>query len=573
MRLHSAAFERNLRRQIRQRLRRSPQLRREYRASRKVRTGVWTRRCSRLFWTGLVAACVLGAWNATQHAATALAVLNLWSLILALWAAQDLLGYLGGAPDLPALMVLPVADGDIVAWEQRQFVRRSGIVLLDLLAGLIGLTWLLRVALWGWWVAVALAALGWGLILALAFHAATWLPRFPHRALASGLVFLGCGAVATRHLFDNASVTALDHLAPALNRLLPSGWVPSLFELLLPGRQWATLALLAPVAIVLGGVGTAVRVLRNRWSLDERVAPAAGDMVPGEAREVAPAVETSDAPASPRLGPTAIEELVGSGAGLQPLAWSQQGWLEARLWQWLEPRERVLAEFAFPNGIALTRPWWRLARLWAGASVVGLLAGRLEPRLEIAVIGLGLFVTLCQAVARVLDTGAAFRAMFSSGVRIPLHAGFPIGFKELAHLLLKYSAIQVPLLVPFMMASGALVGHLAGFGVVAGVVPGLKAALLLGAGRCGLLALAFSAGTNDTTRFRGRTILLLAVVLGQAGLFLALSITGLVLSYPAYAWLCVALAAADAYLFLRVYGRFYDANRFDLMSLPPSPGL
>jgi len=91
---------------------------------------------------------------------------------------------------------------------------------------------------------------------------------------------------------------------------------------------------------------------------------------------------------------------------------------------------------------------------------------------------------------------------------------------------------------------------------------------LLLASRFILLTFSFSSGTNDTSRIRIWSILLVLFAaffcLGFAGLGAA----SLLLPDPVAAWLCWATAALEAYAFFRIYGWFYHRNQFDLMSLP-----
>ena len=110
-------------------------------------------------------------------------------------------------------------------------------------------------------------------------------------------------------------------------------------------------------------------------------------------------------------------------------------------------------------------------------------AGFISPTGKYWVLGVGLFVTVCQALAQLLATGRAFHLVKCSGVNIPLYAGYAIGFRELARLLFKCSLVQLPLLIPFAVVSSILVFFLAGSSITAGALFGLKAGgLLLGVG-------------------------------------------------------------------------------------------
>jgi hypothetical protein len=97
---------------------------------------------------------------------------------------------------------------------------------------------------------------------------------------------------------------------------------------------------------------------------------------------------------------------------------------------------------------------------------------------------------------------------------------------------------------------------------------GLKFGCLLFASRFIFLTLAFSGGTNDTSKFRFRTLLLLFLIIFLGMTFLGLGGTGLFLPNQVFSWLLCASAVFDAFLFFWIYSWFYNSGRFDLMSLP-----
>jgi len=238
------------------------------------------------------------------------------------------------------------------------------------------------------------------------------------------------------------------------------------------------------------------------------------------------------------------------------------------LWKWFNLRERTLADFAFPRGFRITGPWMRIFRNLSLTLLIGFGVRTLSLATGFWVFGIGLFITIGRSLMLLLENGAGFRPMMSSGVRIPIYAAYPVGFRELSGMLFKCAAIQLPMLVVFLTACGALLGYLGGAELLAGALVGAKAAILFFAGRFIVIALAFSSGTNDSTRLRPRTAaLFLAFILFGLG-FLGLGVAGLFVPDQVAAWLCWVLAVVDAYALFRIYGWFYHANRFDLMSIP-----
>jgi hypothetical protein len=188
--------------------------------------------------------------------------------------------------------------------------------------------------------------------------------------------------------------------------------------------------------------------------------------------------------------------------------------------------------------------------------------------LEYWVFGIGLFFGFCMALGQILNSGTAFRLLFNSGVNIPLYAVYPVTFRELSRTLFKCSVIQLPLLIPFAMICSAFPIYLTGYPLSMSIIIGFKAAFLLQAGRFIALSLAFSAGTNDSSRFRLRTVALAVILIGLVGLFALLGAAGLFVPVPGIAWGLWFLALVEGYAIYRIYGWFYHANRFDLMNVP-----
>ncbi len=97
---------------------------------------------------------------------------------------------------------------------------------------------------------------------------------------------------------------------------------------------------------------------------------------------------------------------------------------------------------------------------------------------------------------------------------------------------------------------------------------GIKAGVIFFGARIMMLVLSFSSTTNDTSRFRWRSLALLACFAVVALLFLTFGVTGIMVQYEVISWPCSLLTLLIGYAFFRIYGWFYHANRFDLMRLP-----
>lgn len=328
-------------------------------------------------------------------------------------------------------------------------------------------------------------------------------------------------------------------------------------------------ALLPVTEATIGTLKNSFARLQANYQFNEPVLPEPPDLVPGADAEYR-ITAGSDQDKPPRVGPTAIEEIVRSRQFLAAPSWHQRGWFESLLWRWLNARERALSEFVFPDGLSIAAPWRTIFRNTAGTCLAAIAAGFISPTGEYWILGGGLFVTICQALAQVLATGRAFQMVSCSGVNIPFYAGYAIGFRELARLLFKCSLVQLPVLIPFAVTSSVVVSWLAHWSITAGVLFGVKAGGLLFASHFIFVTFAFSSGTNDTSSVRLRSLVLLLFVVVFCLAFAALGGASLFVPSQPVAWVLWGLAALDAYALFRLYGWFYYANYFDLMSRPQS---
>lgn len=568
MKLHSPRFEKNLRREIKRTLRSSPELKREARRG-KLRRRLRLRFGFRLLGSAIPATAMWHSFEITGHVACALAVLSLWVFTLAFFRAANLLDCLFVAPALSAFVHLPISNDTVFRWQWQKFILQSIYSFIDIAAGFVVLGLICDLS-WLQWMALPPLTLLAG--VALAGTAALLATRLPKQArfvaaTAGGMWFL---------LFLFGRIVPwekvwrlIDNQAVWINSLLPTSWAISLFQLLLPGADWVRLILLIPIAFLICSLKDSFARLQTDYSFKEVTIPESSDMIPDDAME--PVLATDSSPTPHRLGVTAIEDIVQTRQFLSFPAWQERGLLERWLWNWLTPRERVLVEFAFDDGLAFSAAWKKIIRNLLITMVAGFAIGYIRPSLHIWILGLGLFATICQVLAQVLATGRAFTKLFCSGVNIPIYAVYAVGFRELSRLLFKCSAVQLPLLIPFSIAATALIIHAAGISGVPVLMPflfGFKVAGLLTASRLLFVVFAFSSGTNDSSQLKWRTLALLAVFIFFVLLFLALGGAGLFVPDQWPAWGLFVFALLDAYVLFRIYGWFYHTNRFDLMNLP-----
>lgn len=561
MKLHSPKFEKALRQEVKRAVRDSPALKREFRRAnrfrRKSNIGFVLRPLFGLV-LGFLVWCVT---TTTRHIASGLAVINLW-MFGALFL-QQIWTRLYSSPDRVALTLLPVTTEQIFRWQLQKVFRLSWFTLFNLFVGFGVLAFYYNLPSWKWAATFLLAILSWVTLLALLAFCAARLPRKPLQIISTGIILMGFVLLFGRDIIGGVAIKALDQSAPALNLLLPTGWPPSLFQTIVTDSQWWMLLLLFPVSAIVWTTRNSLQMLSKNFQYREHILAEPSDLVPGEEP---PGKSSSARPI--HLGPTAIEEIIQSRIFLGWPRWPQGGWWEQRLWRWFDHREQALAEFVFPNGFAIMIPWIKTFRNLLLAAVIAYAVGLVNPTWKLSVLGVGLFVTLCQALAQIQNHGRAFQLRSCSGVNIPIYAIFGIGFRELSRVLFKCSIIQIPLLLAFALAASLITAFLAEYPIIAAILIGLKFGCLLFASRFIFVTLAFSSGTNDTARFRFRAVVLVLFIILLGLLFVGLGGLGLFVPRQPISWMLCAFAMLDAFAFFWIYSWFYNSGRFDLMSLP-----
>jgi len=567
MRLHSPAFQKRLRRKVKAAITESAALKKEYRQARKYRRRYslnWFGRGALSVGLGILVYNIAGL---TNHPVTALAAIAIWMFGWIFFRAQSLWTLLHANRDIMALRLLPISDAAIFRWQIQKFGQKSIYSLFDLMAGLGGLVLFLDLPPSAWLAVPLIAAIGWVTLLALAALCVFFVPRKARQIIASGFIIGGFFSLYLSRFVARPILEFIDRFGPDLISFLPTGWPVSLFQLLPPNPRWSALVALLPIALTIWSLTYSIRRLRNGFRFEEQLLPVAPDIIPTSETEASGTMPPANQH-QVHLGLTAIEELIQSRKFLEPVSWQNRGWFERWLWGWLDARERVLSEFAFPRGYAITIPWRNTFRNLVVAVAAAFAAGLASPTLKIWILGFGLLVTSAQALAQMLGSGNSFRSIFCSGVNIPIYAGFGIGYRELARLLIKCSIVQLPLFIPFVMVWSVLIEQLYDVPWQAGIVFGFKGSILLFAARFILITFRFSGSTNDSSRFRSRSFFLMFLVVSLVFAFLGLGGAGLFVPDAMAAWMMWALAVLDAYLLFRLYGRLYNANRFDLMSVP-----
>jgi hypothetical protein len=463
--------------------------------------------------------------------------------------------------------VLPVEGRTVFRWELQKFLRGSIWVFVDVLLGCAVLAFLHDFSFAKWLAILPVAAVAWLLALSLTGLLVTRWPQLPYPLISMGLWILVIALLVTRSLVEAPLIALLNQCAPWILLILPTGWPVSLLEPLFDSRHLLNLSLLVPIALVIVTFRFSLARLRSNYDFAETTLPEPPDLMPDAEPESSPGEASTSFPR--RAGPTEIEEIVRSRQFLAQPRWHERGLFERLLWRWLNVRERNLIELAFPEGPVLTKPWLGITRTLLIGTIATLIAVRFSPGLKAWLLGGTLFITGCRALALLLGVGVGFRPVPCGGVNIPFHAGFPVGFRELTRLLLKYSVVQLPAMILLAGIGGALVASiLAETRWTTGMVMGIKVAFLLFALRYAAAIFSVSAVTNDTSGFRMKTFVLIFGMVGAGGAFLTLAGAGLAIPHAGLAWLSVLLACLVCFAAFRFYVWLYDANRFDLMNVP-----
>jgi hypothetical protein len=568
MKLHSPTFEKTLRKNLRNTIRSSPELKRDFKRANKFRR---LYAGTKLFRPALSILLALVVWHiaeATEHAQSALAVISLWTFCLIFFQTIRLWTCLFAASDLPALSILPVPGHLIYRWQLQKYFKGSFWSLLDFVAGLGALGIFYGISFAQWCCLFPIGVLAWSHLLALSSFCAARLPRQLVQILAGLIALTGGVLVFAEKMIGDQLVATLDQFGPQLNLFLPTGWAVSQFQLLLPEPGWMTLVLIVPVFAVIWTTRSSMNRLKANYEFTEITTPEAADIIPGD--ELGESTSKGAPQKVPvHLGLTEIESIVDSHRFLETPQWQLRGLWERLLWRWFNDREKRLAEFVFPDGVRISKSWKKIYRNLVVSVLLIVAAGFISKDAGPWVLAVGVLVTLAHSVGVLLNNGAAFRPMFNSGVTLPLYAAYPIGFRELARLVFKYSIVQLPLLLSFCMIWGALIAQMIfQQSFFYGIIFGAKLGCTFIGGRYVLMTFAFSANTNDNAGFRIRTFATFVILITCSLIYGILSVVSVFLPNVLYSFGLLALGFVDAYILFRSYGYFYNSNRFDLMRLP-----
>ena len=580
MKLHSPEFENTLRIGIEDALRRAPELC-ENNGGKETSAG-WRQfrtRLNRLFAVIFPVLLVTVFARETREIDAALEALTLWTIAMVCGYASALVRMPWQSSDIVALRLLPAEESDIFRWEWDKLLFLHLFLAADLAGGFIAMGVVLDFTALQWLGALVVLPIATAYFLALAALGAARWPAFPYSGIAGGLFgfpFLG-GFVAQVWLHLPV-LHFITQAAPVVNVLSPTGWPLMLMHLFAGEHSWAALAALVPVAVVLSTWKNSARIIAARFEHVEPIAEPAPDLLPTEDEDGAIASPFPDREFNAAVGVTEIEEGLLSGRFLARPEWAR-GRLARLLWSWFDAREKTMAEFAFPNGLDLTRPWKTVARNFLITAILGVAATFVGPGPAMIFFGIGLFIVYIHVINLFSMTGSLFQEVANGGVTIPLHAVYPMSYRGLSRFVLKCSAVQWPFITLLLLATALALTPLTHWPPGTSIIAALGISVLLWGARLYLLVFAFSGCTNDTARlsFRSAGLMALFLFFGLSFLLLcAFALCSVLAGQLEKAvgaigplmvlWSLPALL--NAYLFFRIYGWYYNHCRFDAMRVP-----
>lgn len=565
MKLHSPAFEKKLRRGVKAATRHErtwfKDFREFYRYHIRPKSGRWFRPLIPL----LLALFIARTFKLGGNVDLVLLVFNLWILATTLFFAQTLVNFPKQSWDIVALSLMPVSDAVGFRWEWDKQIKQSTFLIWDLSIGFIVAGRLLHLSRFEWMGLIVLLPFLWMYSIALGTLAAAYFPKFPYGGISACFFPIAYLSPMFIKNFSPSLISSLNHSALTLNLLLPTGWPLSLIHLLRFDPQWPTAILILPTLVVFWLMKDTTLLLKERCQYTEHLRDEASDIIPHEMDDDLDEPNDSEPTLQQSVGETAIEEGIRSGQFLIQKEWNEDK-PQRLLWKWFTPHEKNLAEFAYPNGLPITKSWIMIFKFFLITIVAGLLISKVYLPMGMWCFGIGLFIVYVQVGNQFFGVGNAFRVIPNGGINIPIYAAYPITYRNLSRMFIKCSLIQMPFLIIPVMGSALLYSFIFSLPWGYSLSLGLKAMLMFGTLRWVILVFKFSASTNDSLGFHFRIFALIGTFLLFA--FLVIGSVILQAEYDLISWACTLLACVTGYGFFRLYGWFYHSNRFDLMREP-----
>lgn len=493
-------------------------------------------------------------------------VLSLYCTATVFGRSTSLQSELYGSGDLAFFMHVPVSDEWFWSYEWRKFLRSSVVVWalsFAIFAVRVFQSDLGRVA---WLGAAAAATFEWLLVVGLVVVIGLAVPKW--RVMKVGLPIYGL-AVASVFL-PPSWIAQLE----AAVQILPTAWIPVVFNRALAGEASERWYLLVPILAFLFCLPVAVRRFQQAYPAGEIVYPLA------QAGAVADEEEFSGIGSSPAGdGFRGVAPPLAKGPfPLQPVTlpsfvWNESGFIEQWVGRWLNARERSLAEFLCGGELGWWTGRWRLALKIALGGAVAIVVPAPFP----SWIGVWAGVIACFVALPLFGgTWAGLQARPIGSIVTATYTTAPISYSETSRVLAKVNLIRFAVWMPAFFLLAGIASRLEQVSWADGLWLGAEILLAAISLQPVVIAGQFSQATNDTKRFSFHTVggILGAIVL--ALIYFALVIVFFVVARWASAESRILPSAGAAIgMFLSSmsiwwwYRLFYDRGRIDLLRVGP----
>jgi hypothetical protein len=561
MRLRDRAVERVLWRRVRRELKASSVLRAEYRRAHAGRR----RWLSEGWWRHLLVPLLGFVWmqgllGVSEDVWPALATLAFWWMGITGVSALRILGALYDSAAVTALFHLPMTDQEIFEVRRRGQIGR--VFLLALLYLPVGL---LLAQAWGEGMMERLTLLilpsgQYVLAFACAVHVAAWIPRVSRTLCFAGFPLALVLLWGWQHYRD-----WMPMLVHAGKWLPPFGWVHQAVYLGQVGGEPAAGWWLLPVSVLVILVPVSWRRLRENYVLAEPMLDLTSTESDVETEVDVEPVRTIRSAGDVADSPDEVLPFFGAGTWSTESAAANQGgaWLE----QWIRRRcwtdnDCRVADFFIGETQEWTATFARMLKVFAGALLLVVVLGEMGPLVVVAAAVL----TASMGMPLVGGEWRGFELRSTGGMYLPMYGLYPVGFGEIARLMLKSNLVRVGLGLPFILILAAVGSWRLTGSVQFGLVYAVKAAALYVAAMPVIVALRFSSCTNDTQRPRFWVVLWL---LAQVLIALGTGLTFFLAVTPKVAWISLGIFAVTNIVALFAYGRAWARGDFDLLTNRP----
>ena len=549
--------------QARSRARRSPRLWKEYKRRRRARPGgrfSLPRWVGWMFWSLMLAVSLPGVLGRVG-AASLLAMLALYCSGTAFLRAASLRYRLYSSAELFLALHYPFGDREFFRSQVRRwFISCSPVFVLSAATYLC-------VAIYGGRSAVRIPSALLGalaqtlMVIALSLSQELWLTRIWTRPALALYALIVC------------VVSFPKELAPLGGKalgILPATWVNLWFAL--PETGTRNGVMLVSIGLLAALDSWLVRSLEKGYPRTDvtlviqqatREQDDEGDAASRPAAQDVRSLGRDYAIAQERFASLRNRTVVADDLSRSEFDWSSGHWTTRVAGRWLTPRQRLVAEFLSAHAIDA---WKDTAKRGVQLAAVGAFLC-LMPFSVPLWLSLSVFIVAVLTSAPVLGGiwPGLTPARLGSARMQPL-VGYPIGYVEASLSIIKVNAVRLLAFTPIELIAGVLVGWRHFDAPAAGLLVSAQIVLTGVAVQPYAIMLLHSAGTNDTARFNGTSVLFACALIANAVLFVLAAFAFFAFNRSLVGWIVgpVVLALLPLSMW-RVYGFLYSRRQIDLL--------